>query len=159
MKNKIGAADHDVNYESAGDQHSSHKKQQFSSRFGNSTIPGPESAHKERQRSRSRESSSNMKHAPPDTYGTSELHARNLNQHTPPVQAPTAENTSFRQRIEGLLPDRLKTQYQLQKQLNKFNTGPLEEIHEESNGQSQSQEGYQPNNTTDLDYYLHRVGQ
>ena len=87
MKSKIGANDQSVNYESAADQPSSHKKQQFSSRFGNGTIPGPENVHDERQRSRSRDSSSNMKRAPADTYGTSELHARNLNQQLSPVHA------------------------------------------------------------------------
>lgn len=44
-------------------------------------------------------------------------------------------HTSFRQRIEGLLPDRLKTQYQVQQKMTLQN-GPLEEIHEESNGQT-----------------------
>lgn len=48
---------------------------------------------------------------------------------------PPDGSTSFRERIEGLLPDRLKTQYHIQKQLNRFNA-PMEEINEESNSHS-----------------------
>lgn len=65
--------------------------------------------------------------------------------------ADQSPGKSFRSRIEGLLPDRLKSQYQLQRQ-NYQGTifeAPMDEINEESNGRSQSLQG-----TGDLDYLL-----